>query len=62
MADWILKIAHRTAPFLLEGIDMVLAVQLSIKYAGAAGSGDQHGNLHVLYKSTRIRTVHTQLR
>lgn len=37
MADWILKIAHRTAPFLLEGIDMVLAVQLSIKYAGLSG-------------------------
>ncbi|OLP79113.1 hypothetical protein AK812_SmicGene40637 [Symbiodinium microadriaticum] len=37
VADWILKIAHRTAPFLLEGIDMVLAVQLSIKYAGLSG-------------------------
>eukprot|EP00439_Symbiodinium_sp_Y106_P056979 s3915_g8.t1 len=37
VADWILKIAHRTAPVLIVGIDMVVATQLSIKYAGLSG-------------------------
>ena len=61
VADSILKIAHRAAPALIVFSDEVLAARLSIKYAGAAGSWNQGGNLHILYNaSTRnLDTVST---
>ncbi|CAE7939507.1 GSO1 [Symbiodinium sp. KB8] len=37
IADSILQIAHRTAPALVVGIDVLLAGWLSIKYAGLSG-------------------------